>query len=702
MNILRWDVLVIVLWATTGLAVDAVAAEPAAATGGASATPIEHFHPRGKQPSTFTLELRNGLKATLPFADQRDFEEAKKGFIAAPPYKQIMADAGHVAWDMESYQWLLSGADFPSIHPSLQRQAVLNMNWGLFEVVPGRVYQVRGFDLANISFIKGDTGWIVFDPLTAAETARAALKLVNDTLGKRPVVGVVYSHSHVDHWAGVRGVVDEADVVSGKVMLIAPEGFMAHAIAENVFAGNVMSRRSQVQYATLLQRNPFGHVDQSIGKNVARGSVGLIAPNRLVTQDIEEITLDGVKMVFQNTPDTEAPVEMNTYFPQFKAFWAAENVTGTIHNIYTLRGAAVRDALNWSKHINAALWKFGQEADVMFASHSWPRWGNDRIQEVLRTQRDAYANLNNQALHYANQGVTINEIHNVYQVPKSLQQQWAARSYHGAEKNNARGVINRFLGHWDGNPATLIPLSPSDSAPLYVEMMGGSDKIMAKGRELQAQGKYLESVEILDKLVFAEPRNQPARDLLADAYEQLGYQMESTSLRNSFLQGTYELRSGMPTGTAPSSGSPDVIRSMPTGFWLDFLGISMDPKRAEGMNVTINLVLPDIGEKYLVELRNATLTNIEGFQSPKPDLTMTLNRADLNRVMLGVATFDSLAQEGKARFEGDRTAIYKLRDLMVTFTPDFEFIPGSAPEKRQVPPGRPFVLPDPVPAISAE
>lgn len=661
-----------------------------------------HFHPKGKQPSTFTLELRNGLKATLPFSDKRDFDEAAKGFIAAPAYKQIMADAGHVAWDMESYQWLLTRADFPSIHPSLQRQAVLNMGYGLYEVVPGRLYQVRGFDLANISFIKGDTGWIVFDPLTAAETARAALQLINEKLGKRPVVGVVYSHSHVDHWAGVRGVVDEADVVSGKVMLIAPEGFMEHAIAENVFAGNVMSRRSQVQYATLLQRNPFGHVDQAIGKNVARGAVGLIAPNKLISQDVEEITLDGVKMVFQNTPDTEAPVEMNTYFPQFKAFWAAENVTGTIHNIYTLRGAAVRNALNWSKHINAALWKFGQEAEVMFASHSWPRWGNARVQEVLRTQRDAYANLNNQALHYANQGVTINEIHNVYAVPKSLQQQWAARSYHGAEKNNARGVINRFLGHWDGNPATLIPLSPSDSAPLYVEMMGGADKIMAKGRELQAQGKYLEAVEILNKLVFAEPRNQPARDLLADAYEQLGYQMESTSLRNSFLQGTYELRSGMPTGTAPSTGSADVIRSMPTGFWLDFLGISMDPKRAEGMNVTINLVLPDVGEKYLIELNNATLTNIEGVQSPKPDLTLTLDRADLNRVMLGVATFDSLAQEGGARFDGDRTAIYKLRDLMVTFTPDFEFIPGSAPEKRQVPPGRPFVLPDPVPAISAE
>ena len=425
----------------------------------------------------------------MPFSDKRDFDEAKQGFIAEPPYKKIMADAGNVAWDMGSYQWLLSGQDFASIHPSLQRQAVLNMAYGLYEVVPGRIYQVRGYDLANISFIKGDTGWIVFDPLTATETARAALEFINEKLGKRPVVGVVYSHSHGDHFGGVRGVVDEADVASGKVMLIAPEGFMDAAISENVFAGTAMNRRLQWQYAVLLQRSPYGHVDQAIGKNVAAGSTGLIAPNRLVGKDIEEITLDGVTMVFQNAPDTEAPVEMNTWFPQFKAFWSSELVTGTIHNIYTLRGAAVRNALNWSKEINEALYMFGGEAEVMFASHSWPRWGNERIQEVLRTQRDAYANLNNQTLHYVNQGVTINEIHNVYEVPKSLQQSWAARSYHGDVQNNVRGVVNRFIGHFDGNPVNLIPLSPADSAPLYVEMMGGSDKIIAKGKELVGAGQ---------------------------------------------------------------------------------------------------------------------------------------------------------------------------------------------------------------------
>ncbi len=657
---------------------------------------VKHFDAAGNPPSTFTLELRKGVTATLPFEDKRDFDEAKKGFIAEPPYKQIMADAGQVAWDMGSYQWLLQEKDFQSIHPSLQRQAVLNMAYGLYEVVPDKVYQVRGFDLANISFIKGDTGWIVFDPLTAKETARAALEFINEKLGPRPVVGVVYSHSHVDHFGGVRGVVDEADVVSGKVKVIAPQHFLEAAISENVFAGNAMSRRTQWQYAILLPRDPYGHVDQSIGKNVANGNTGLIAPNLLISKDFEELTLDGVTMVFQNTPDTEAPVEMNTYFPQFKAFWAAENVTGTIHNIYTLRGAPTRNALNWSKEINVALWKFGQEADVMFASHSWPRWGNGRIQEVLRAQRDAYANLNNQALHYANLGVTINEIHNVYQVPKSLQRQWAARSYHGDAQNNSRAVINRFLGHYDGNPANLVPLSPKDSAPLYVEMMGGSAKIIAKGKQLMAKGKYLQAIEILNRLVFAESQNKEARGLLADVYEQLGYQSESTSFRNSYLQAAYELRNGLPGGTPQRSTGPDVVRAMSTENWLDFLGISMDPKKADGVRFTINLVTPDNGEKYLVELSNATLTNIKGEQAKNPDLTITVDRADLNRVMMGVNSFDDLIKEGKAKFDGDRKPFDELRSLMVSFTPNFEILPGTAPKAPAKGP-KPFELPDMLP-----
>ncbi|MBP1776645.1 MAG: beta-lactamase protein, partial [candidate division NC10 bacterium] len=413
----------------------------AASGGGVLADPGamqgKHFDKKGKMPSKFTIELQHGLRKTLPFEDKRDFDEAKKGFIAAPAYKQIMAEAGNVAWDMGSYEFLLQGKDFDSVHPSLQRQAILNMAYGLYEVVPGKVYQVRGFDLANISFIKGDTGWIVFDPLTAKETAKAALDFINEKVGKRPVVAVVYSHSHADHYGGVRGVVDEADVKSGKVPVIAPIGFMEHAIAENVYAGNAMNRRLFFQYGVLLPRSPFGHVDQSIGKNTAAGNAGLIPPSRYIEKDFETLTVDGVTMEFQNTPGTEAPAEMNTWFPQFKAFWAAENITGTIHNIYTLRGALVRDALVWSKHINVALYRYGTEAEYMFASHSWPRWGNARIQEVVRTQRDAYAHLNNTVLHHANQGVTINEIHNVYRQPKSLQEQWAAHSYHGSTEHNS-------------------------------------------------------------------------------------------------------------------------------------------------------------------------------------------------------------------------------------------------------------------------
>ena len=636
----------------------------------------QHFHPKGKMPSTYTVELQKKLRETLPFKDKQDFAEQKKGFIAAPDYKQIMAEVGHVAWDMGKYEFLLEGKDFDSIHPSLQRQAILNMNYGLYEVIPG-IYQVRGYDLANISFIKSKTGWIIFDPLTAKETAKAALDFINEKLGKRPVVAVVYSHSHADHFGGVRGVVEEADVRSGKVKIIAPVGFMDHAVSENVYAGNAMSRRLFYQYGVLLPAGPFGHVDQSIGKNTAAGNLGLIEPNVIIKDYIEELTVDGVKMVFQNTPGTEAPAEMNTYFPDLKAFWAAENITGTIHNIYTLRGALIRDALEWSKQINEALYRFGQDAEVMFASHSWPRWGNDRIQEVMRGQRDMYAHLNNQVLHLANQGVTINQIHNVYEVPESLQQQWYARGYHGSFEHNSRGVLNRYLGYWDANPTTLIPLSPEDSAPLYVEMMGGASKIIAKGKELYRQGKYRHVQEILNKLVYAEPHNQVAKDLLADAFEQFGYQQESPSVRNSFLAAALELRSGIPEGASPKTGGPDLVRAMTTDLFLDFLGIRVDSKKAEGMAFKINIDMPDNGEQFVLEMSNAALTNIKGQQADDPDLTITVNRSDLETVMMGKTTFDDQIKTGKAKLKGNREVYEQLKSTLVQFELGFEMMPGT-------------------------
>jgi len=643
---------------------------------GARGQEPQHFSPKGKMPSKFTIELQEQQRRVLPFNDKRDFEEAKRGFIAAPPYRKIMNDKGGVAWDIDNWSFLLKGEDYDSIHPSLQRQALLNMEYGLFEVVPG-IYQVRGFDLANISFVKGKTGWVVIDPLTVKETSRAALKFVNEKIGQRPVVAVIISHSHADHFGGIRGVVDDAALAAGKLQIIAPKGFMEESIQENLFGGNAMTRRKSYTYGDLLPNSPYGQVDASIGKGVASGDVGIMPPTKVINDPIEEITIDGVRMVFQNTPGTEAPAEMNTWLPDFKAFWAAENIVGSLHNILTLRGAPVRDALAWSKYINEAMYRFGDEAEVMFASHSWPRWGRDRIREVMCDQRDMYANLNNQVMHLANTGVTINQIQNVYQPPQTLQKVWYDRGYHGSYQHNSRAVIQRYFGFWDGNPATLVPLSPEDSAPLYVEMMGGSAKIMAKAKELNDQGKYRYSMEILNKLVYAEPHNQPAKDLLADTYEQLGYQYESPSLRNSFLSGAKELRDGVIPVKAAKAGSTDFVRGTSTELFLDYLGIQMDSRKAEGMKFKINLSTPDNGEKFVVEMSNATLTTIAGYQATDADLSITINRSDLEDLMIGSSKLADKVAAGKARLEGNSQVLAQLASTMVQWDNWFEILPGT-------------------------
>jgi alkyl sulfatase BDS1-like metallo-beta-lactamase superfamily hydrolase len=479
-------------------------------------------------------------------------------------------------------------------------------------------------------------------------------------------------------------------VRAGKVAIIAPRAFMQHTISENVYAGNAMNRRLFYQYGLLLPASPYGYVGQGLGQGVSAGRMGLIPPTKVVEKDIEEFDVDGLKMVFQNTPGTEAPSEMNTYIPSMKALWMAENVTATLHNIYTLRGAPVRDPLNWSKYIAEALYLYGQQAEVMFASHHWPRWGNARIQEVLRGQRDLYANMNNQVLHLANQGVTINEIQNVYKIPASMQKQWYLRGYHGSPQHNSRGVIQRYLGFWDANPTNLIPLSPADSAPLYVEMMGGADKILARGNELNDQGKYLLASEILNKLVYAQPQNQKAKDLLGDVFEQMGYQQENPGLRNSFLAAAYELRSGIPATEAIDSSSPDVIRAMSTELFLNFLGIRMDSVKAEGMRFTINLITPDNGEKFLIEMENATLTNIEGFLADKPDLTLTINRADLEQTMMGAKTLEAQIADGTAKTVGDVGVIKQLASTMVDFDPRFPIMPGTKLRGSEPPKTDPF------------
>ena len=637
-----------------------------------------HFNDKGAGPSAATSALQESLRQSLPFEDERDFQESRRGFIAAPDYQQIRGAAGNLVWDMSRYDFLLEDQDYDSIHPSLQRQATLNMNYGLYEVVPDFMYQLRGFDLANMTLVRGETGWIIFDVLLSSETAAAALALANEHLGELPVKAVVYSHSHIDHFGGVLGVTSAEQVAAGEVEVIAPSGFMAEAIAENVYAGNAMSRRAGFQYGRFIPSGPFGQVDSAIGKGLSAGTTGLIAPTLVIEGEYESHNIDGVSMVFQNTPGTEAPAEMNTWFPDHKVFWAAENISATVHNIYTLRGALVRDALQWSRQINEALYRFGREAEVLVSSHNWPRWGNARIQEVMRAQRDAYANLNNQVLFLANQGVTINEIHNEYQVPESLQQQWSVRQYHGSEFHNSRAVLNRYLGYWDANPATLAPLSPDESAPLYVEMMGGAGPILTRARELHDAGDYRLAMEILNKLVYAEPDNQTARDLLAAVFEQLGYQYESASMRNVFLSAAQELRNGTPAIPGARGTSPSLARAMTTSQWWDAVATRVDSRLADGNDFIINFRTPDTGEEFVVEMSAGTLTNISGYQADNADVTIEINRSDLDRVIMGQTSLPEQLQAGVGTVQGDVGVLLQLGAALVTFDPAFEILPGTA------------------------
>jgi alkyl sulfatase BDS1-like metallo-beta-lactamase superfamily hydrolase len=636
-----------------------------------------HFDEQGNISSSATAEIQSKLRDSLAFSDLRDQAEAERGFLAHPEFKQIRDSTGRVVWDLEKYDFLLNGESFDSIHPSLQRQAILNMNYGLYEVVPDFIYQVRGFDLANMTVVRGNTGWIVFDVLLSSETARAALELINKELGTSPVSAIIYSHSHIDHFGGVLGIVSVEEVSSGEVEIYAPSGFMREVASENVYAGTAMGRRAGFQYGGNIPSSPFGQVDSAIGKGLSRGSRGLIPPTVVVSEAFEEHTIDGVNIVFQNTPGTEAPAEMNAWFPDRKVFWAAENITATIHNIYTLRGALVRDALEWSKQINRALYEYGQEAEVMISSHNWPRWGNERIQEVMRSQRDAYANLNNQVLFHANNGVTINEIHNEYKVPKSLEKKWSARQYHGSEFHNARAVINRYLGYWDGNPATLVPLSPYDSAPLYVDMMGGASSIILRAEQLYSQGEYRLAMEILNKLVYAKPNNTRAKNLLADVFEQLGYQYESASLRNVFLSSASELRNGILVRSSSSTGSNSLQRALTTAQWWDAIGTRIDSEKADEMNFIINFSSPDTGENFVIEMSGATLSVLEGYLAAKPDVSIEINRSDLEAVISGQETLASRLQAGYGSVSGDALVLAQLTAVIVDFEQNFEVLPGT-------------------------
>jgi alkyl sulfatase BDS1-like metallo-beta-lactamase superfamily hydrolase len=559
------------------------------------------------------VELQRAVLASIATASASDFERATRGMIAPGTPRQVSGRFGQVLWDLDAYAFL----DDPNVieppstvNPSLWRQGRLNNIAGLFEVTPS-IFQVRGMDISNVTFISGGTGWIVIDPLTSEETARAALKMVNEHLGERPVRAVIYTHSHTDHFGGVHGVVNDDDVAQGRVAVIAPEGFLDAAISENVLAGTVMIRRAMYMYGVLLPKDPQGHVDTGLGKGMpGLPSVALVAPTREITTTGEELTIDGVRLVFQITPGTEAPAEMNVFVPDERALCMAENCTANQHNVYTLRGAQVRDALKWSKYIDESLELYADQCDVLFASHHWPRWGQAELSDYLASQRDAYRYVHDQTLRLANHGLTMEEIAEVLVLPDGLGREFFNRGYYGTLSHNAKAVYQRYLGWFDGNPAHLNPHPPVEAAKRYVDFMGGADSVLARARASFAEGDYRWVVEVVNHVVFADPDNETARLLQADALEQLGFQSESGPWRDFYLSGAMELRSNgtVLKGLAGNALGSGIVSSMTPELLLDLIGVRLNGPRSVDFEVEIELVITDRGdERWGFGVRNGVL-----------------------------------------------------------------------------------------------
>jgi len=623
--------------------------------------------PVPSKPATAATQAANQrVQQTLPFADKADFEDAQRGFIATVPTLTIKGDAGGVAWDLEGFKSFIA-LDKPapaSVNPSLWRNAQLNMLNGLFKV-SDRIYQVRGFDMSNLTLIQGDTGWIVFDPLISAETARAALDLANAKLGKRPVLGVVYSHSHIDHYGGVRGIVDEADVKAGKVKVIAPEGFTEHAISENVIAGNAMSRRAVYMYGALLPRNERGSVNSGLGMSNSTGAAGLILPSDFVEKTGQEFTVDGVRMVFQMTPGTEAPAEMNTYFPQFKAMWMAENSTNTMHNILTLRGAQVRDALKWAGYLNQTIDLYGKEVEVKFQSHHWPQWGNAKIVDYWKKQRDLYKYTHDQSVNLLNKGFIGSEIAEQIKLPPELENFWPNRGYYGTLRHNSRAVYQRYMGWYNANPSDLNDLPPEPEAKKYVEYMGGEAAVLKRAKADFDKGEYRWVAKALKHVVFANPNSTAAKNLLADTYEQLGYQAESGPWRGVYLQGAFELRNGVPQAGGINSASPDTIKAMPPEMLFDYLAVRLNGPKAAGKKLGLNITFSDLKKSYGLAVENAVLNH--GKPLAQPEATVTLSKATLDAIQLKETTLEQAIARGEVKVDGRREALGEFLGLLDTF-----------------------------------
>ena len=628
-----------------------------------------------KAASGFTLEANRKLLDELPFEDERDFEEASRGFIAPLEQGPVAKPDGDFVFDPARLDFVKGREQAPdTVNPSLWRQARLIAEGGLFKVCD-RIYQVRGYDISNLTVIEGDSGIIVVDPLISVETARAALDLYFEHRPKKPVVAVIHSHSHVDHYGGVRGVVDEEDVKAGRVMVVAPDGFLEAAVSENVMAGNAMSRRAMYQFGPLLAPDDQGTVGTGLGTGISLGTITLIDPTHLITEDGQRMVIDGLTFEFMPTPDTEAPAEMHWYIEELEALTAAENCVHTMHNTYPIRGAQVRDPQAWSMYLNETIERWGGRAKVMYGMHHWPSWGRDRIVEMLSKGRDAYRYINDQTLRLANHGQTPIEIAEEIRLPESLARHWAVRDYYGTISHNVKATYTRYLGWYDGNPANLEPLPPVEVAAKYLDYMGGAEAVTERARGCLEAGEYRWVVEVMKHVVFADPADQEARELAADAMEQLAYQAESSTWRNAYLTGAQELRFGTPVlPIAAESGSPDTIPALTLEMLFNLLAVRLNGPEAAGREITINFVFPDTNQTAWLRLENGALSHSVERTSSDPDATVTVERAVLNRIVSQTLDMEEAIGTGQLSVDPDPSALVELLGLLDTFSPWFAVI----------------------------
>src|SRR5271165_3774225 len=627
----------------------------------------EHAHAK---PEPNIASSNEATRLRLRFGDAEDFDDARRGRVGGLSDGIIRATDDRVVWDADAYEFV-DGDCADSVNPSLWRQAQLTSIQGLFEVGEG-IYQVRGLDLSNMTIVEGEEGVLVIDPLISTETAAAALALYRTRRGDRPVTGLLYTQSHVDHFGGARGVVDQQDVDSGRIPVIAPEGFLSHAVSENVYAGGAMIRRATYMYGPLLEKGPAGQVSAGLGQTTSTGTVSLIPPTVDITRTGQELVVDGIRMIFQMTPGTEAPAEMNFLFPDHRALCMAENATHNLHNVLTLRGALVRDPHVWATYLDEAIDLFADRADVLFAQHHWPRWGRERMVDFLSKQRDLYGYIHDQTLRLLNKGYVAGEIAEMLELPPSLEQEWHCRGYYGSLNHNVKAVYQRYLGWFDGNPAHLWPHTPEVAAQRYVDLAGGAGPLLAKAGAAFEAGDYRWVAELVNHLVFVDPEHEQARELQARALEQLGYGAENGTWRNFYLMGAHELRNGA-SGTATTVPA-DFIANTPTAQLLDAIAIQIDGPRAAGVTVSMIWTLSDVGESHRLTLANGVLTHRPLRETLTADATLTVERSALNELLLGMSSLEDLMSTGRLKLDGDQAALGRILGLLDPPEPRFAIV----------------------------